>query len=370
MTVPLVSYQLRRFETSADPDFANALALYVRLTPPNSRTETAEISHWVDHFKSTFGNDFYVFGFYLNGQLVGFAEAAYFSAARLIVLDYLVIDEFHRKHNVFFEFVDHLRRFLESSHAEYRYAIAEVCYDGGSEAPTRDAVLRSRLLRLQGFRRVRALYIQPRLLIGSVETGPRADLLLFAPAPIETIPTETYLQLVRAIYYDYYLAWKTVLPNELIDYRRHLDETYAKVVKSTRTQQAIRVNGHSMNAPSERPSVHRVVSFVGQAVAVILLMLAGLLGLKSLFHLSDRAVLVLASTTVVSFIALAGIVSRNARSVFREVLGVVRAAIRKNDPNAGAGTAVVLETPGAQPALPPRASEKPNDPQPPSTQSA
>src|SRR5579872_2925022 len=122
------SYVLRRFEASSDPDFPAALLLYVRNTPVPARTDTNEITYWVDHFLERFGNPFYVFGFYRDRELVGYAEAAYLTKPHLIVLDYLVIDEPHRRNNVFFEFVDHLKQYLESAHPDYHYAVAEVCY--------------------------------------------------------------------------------------------------------------------------------------------------------------------------------------------------------------------------------------------------
>ena len=77
------SYRLKRFQSSRDPEFAAALMVYVRNTQPQIRTETNEITYWLDHFAARFGNDFYVFGFYLDEEVVGFAEAAYFREEQL-----------------------------------------------------------------------------------------------------------------------------------------------------------------------------------------------------------------------------------------------------------------------------------------------
>jgi len=68
-----------------------------------------------------------------------------------MVFDYLVIDKGSRRNNVFFEFVDHLKRYLEEAHPEYRYAVVEVCYGPGQRYPSPEACLLTRLLKVQGF---------------------------------------------------------------------------------------------------------------------------------------------------------------------------------------------------------------------------
>src|SRR5262249_34122452 len=152
---------------------------------------------------------FYVFGFYRNRQLVGYAEAAYFREERLIALDYIVIDEAHRRNNVFYEFVDHLRRYLQDAHPEYRYAYAEVGYGPAQEHPTAVSSLLTTLLKMQGFRVAQAAYFQPRLNFDYSESEMRADLLLYSAQHVDSMSVDTFLSIVHTIYYKYYLRWKT-----------------------------------------------------------------------------------------------------------------------------------------------------------------
>ena len=72
---------------------------------------------------------------------MGYAEAAYFPTERLLIFDYLVIDEIYRRNNVFFEFVDHLKRFFEDAHPNYRYAVVEVGYGVGQKHPSQESCL-------------------------------------------------------------------------------------------------------------------------------------------------------------------------------------------------------------------------------------
>ncbi len=154
----------RRFEKALDPDFAAALLLYARNTPPSSRTDTNEIAYWLERFHEHTGDYFYVFGFYRNSELVGYAEVAYLTKVQVFALDYLVIDAAQRKNNVFYEFLDHIKHHLEAAHPEYRLGVAEVCYGPGQEHPSRESSLVTRLFKIQGFKLARAPYYQPRLM--------------------------------------------------------------------------------------------------------------------------------------------------------------------------------------------------------------
>src|SRR4051812_37144291 len=103
------TYRLKRFTDSRDPDFAGALLIYVRYTPPSIRSDAREIIHWLDNLPQQLKETFYVFGFYRNRQLVGYAQATYFPTEYLYFIEYLTIDEKQRSNNVFFEMVEQIK---------------------------------------------------------------------------------------------------------------------------------------------------------------------------------------------------------------------------------------------------------------------
>jgi hypothetical protein len=322
------SYMLKRFTNANDLEFSAALLLYVRNTDPNIRTDTNEISHWLDRFSKTFEDDFYVFGFYHNRQLVGYAEAAYFRQERLFALDYLVVDESARRGGVFNEFVDSLRFFLEEAHPEYRFGFAEVAYGSDEQQPSQDSALRIRLLKMQGFRVIRAPYYQPRLMHDDAESEMRAELLIYSPSPVERIRTETYLSVVRTIYYKYYLRWKSVVPATDDEYKKHLDLLFAKIQAKVGRQQSIAVNGHrAILRPTVKKSVitvHKLVGFSAQALIVIVLLTASMLGLRLAFNINGTLFVAIYGLALLSFFAVAGIVSKDARTIFGELVSLVK----------------------------------------------
>jgi len=328
MTITSSSYRLKRFVSSHDPGFAEALLLYVRNTPPTERTDSNEIVFWLDESIKVHDWRFYVFGFYKDERLVGFAEVGYFTEEQLVVFDYLVLDESMRRNNVFYEFVDHLKRYFEATHPEYRYAVAEVCYGPNEEHPSPHARLVTRLLKLQGFRVVHAPYFQPRLLINDPESEMRANLLIYSGRGIETLRTETYLAIVRAIYFKYYLPWNSGVTDTVEPYEKHLREVYTKIEAALDGKRTILVNGHKLvlDAPEKRAQMrlNRVIAFTIQALVAIILLTAAMLCLRYVFGLSDTSFALIYVLAVCTFIALAGIVSKPARQILSDVFEFVR----------------------------------------------
>jgi hypothetical protein len=337
------TYRLKRFQKSSDPDFAAALILYVRNTAAAIRTDTNEITYWLDQFSEQFGNPFYVFGFYRDRQLVGFAEAAYFRTERLLVFDYLVIEETQRRNNVFFEFVDHLKRYFEDVHPDYRYAVLEVGYGVGQTHPSQESCLITRLLKLQGFRVIRAPYCQPRLVLDDAESQMNADLLIYSTNDLERLRTSTYLSIVRTIYYLYYLPWKTLVPGAKTGYEKHIDEMYAALETKLQKVESVVVNGHKivLKATTAKPimTIHRVVSFALQALLLVILLTAAMLGLRAIFHLSDVSFAIVYGIAIASFVVVAAMVSKDARSVFMQLIDLTKHLLPKGLPlSANAGT--------------------------------
>lgn len=327
------TYHLKRFHNSWDPDFAAAMLLYARNTAAAVRTDTNEIAYWTDHFEKRFGDPFYVFGFYRNRDLVGYAEAAYLRGTRIFALDYVVLDASHRRNNVFYEFIAHLQEFLERQHPEYQYAVVEVGFGPGLKHPSRESSLLVRLLKLQGFHIVHAPYVQPRLRSNDAESEMIGHLMVYMPGEVEALHTDTYLRIVKALYYDYYLRWKTVVPAGQSAYAQHLDRLYETVRAGVRGRRTILVNGHRTllagSTPRQAMTVHKIVLFVGQAASVVLLLTVALLGIRAAFGLSNATFAAIYGLAIVSFLGLAGIVSRDARSIFTELLHMAERLLRR-----------------------------------------
>src|SRR6185369_7346143 len=91
--LPMVTYRLDRFRSASDPSFLDAIAIYLRNTPPASRTDSNEIAYWLEHYEDSLPVEFYAFGFFADGEVIGYAEVAYMCKVQVFAVDYLVIEE-------------------------------------------------------------------------------------------------------------------------------------------------------------------------------------------------------------------------------------------------------------------------------------
>lgn len=322
-------YELRRFTKSTQPDFGAAMILYAQNMPDTLRTNTNEIASWLDDPPPAFAGKFYTFGFYRNKKLIGFSEVSYFDASRIFVCDYIVIDKPQRTNGAFSEFVDQLRTYLEALHPQYRYAIAEVGY-GNEPQPPPESRLLQRLLKNHEFRIVRASYFQPRLALDHSESEMRAHILILSNnASATQIKSETYLHIVHTIYYNYYLPWYSTSPEVAKGYRKHLDRLYAQIKSEIKRKQFVPINGHNrvLEAPENketRGAERSLVKFTTQSFIVVISTTGALAVMRSALHLSDGFTFELFGAVILSFLAIASIVSKDARFAFTHVMAFAR----------------------------------------------
>jgi hypothetical protein len=71
-------------------------------------------------------------------------------------------------------------------------------------------------------------------------------------------------------------------------------------------------------------TVHRLVGFAAQALVVIVLLTASMLGLRLAFNISGSLLIIIYGIALLSFFAVAGIVSKDARAIFGELVALVK----------------------------------------------
>src|SRR2546421_2294428 len=97
-------YRLRRFKRSTDRDYKLALSIYLSNISAGSRTNSNEITYWLDNYETFFGDGFYICGFYSESELAGYTQFVFFRNRRLLFFDYLVLHENYRTHGEYFQF--------------------------------------------------------------------------------------------------------------------------------------------------------------------------------------------------------------------------------------------------------------------------
>lgn len=327
------SYELRRFEDATAPDFMAALQLYRQYTPASVRTSTNEIVYWLSNYEKQGGDELFLFGFFLNDDLVGYAQLVLFTQANFLIIDYLVIDERRRSLNVFFEFFEHIKAYLLDHGYEPRFAVAEVAHYSMEEAIQGEAKMMARLLKFAGFRAVKAPYYQPMLGTSNYESKMRATLLMFSIDPLQTLRRETYLQIVRSVYYDHYLRWYSMYDQLRPLYRQHIDELWKEIEQWAESQETVDLSGHANGFDARLKTIqveHREAGrFARISILWILLSTITLVLLIYLTSVSTRDLLLVFGALFLAYILIVSIFSEEARAVAFKVLDFIQPLVGK-----------------------------------------
>jgi len=266
-------YELKRFKQSDDKDFTKALTLYSANIEPRLRTDTREIIYWVDNYAKKFLDKFFVFGFYLNNEIIGFAELAYFIEEKLIFVDYIVIDKNYRRNNTFYEFVEQIKEYLTNVEIVFDFVIAEV---GGFDEKEPAVTTRSliRLLKMSGFGVIKNNYWHPRLGKNNYESELLSILMLYTSNDLKTLKKDTYLLLLNTIYYKHYKRWYDIFlsESEQIEYTKNLLELISKTEYELRKKDIIEINGYP-NSYSSGSNINKFpkYTYLAKIVAVFAL---------------------------------------------------------------------------------------------------
>jgi hypothetical protein len=326
------TYELERIRDPG-PALTDALSLYSRHVSSAIRTATNDIVFWASEYNRRFGDELFLFALRLNGQIVGFAEMVFFSEQQLLVIDYMVIKEGHRHHSAFFQFADHIRDYLDTHGVRFNAAVTEIGNFSEGDQPSDESRKLIRLLKLLGFGVLKARYYQPPLGLSNPESLMRSTLMILRDDSRDAIKRETFLRIVRTIYYSHYLRWYEPLPGcDSSAYRKEIDGLFA-LVESHAPEGSVRINGWPDMCPDQHdgdPAGGLVLASSGAYVAMVLCVILVLAWVGFAFNLGCRSLAVLVVISLVTVLAILSVFSRRAMGVFNKVLASLHRLLRRS----------------------------------------
>jgi len=231
-----VKYKIKRFTSSKNKDFVKALSIYASNTAPALKTNTNEICYWLDRISNRKQDrQLYVLGYYKNDEIIGFAQFMYIESKRIIIVDYMAIEESERKSGTFYALIDFIQEYLNQLGLDCDYILTEIGYLTGTNIPSRTSQTLIRLVKMVGFGLINAEYFQPQLDPDNVESRMRAQLMLYARPPLSEIRRETYLSLIKGIYFDHYIEWYVPFKTsaEIKAYSNDIEKLFHRIKSKT-----------------------------------------------------------------------------------------------------------------------------------------
>jgi len=224
-------FGIRRLEKSSDSDYASALKIYNETTPYEIKTNTNEITFWIDRKDSTDPFEPMFFALYYSEKLVGFAMMTYMKAQRIAILEYISLEAQYRVNTVFFVYINLLENYLNINQYDVAFIINEVSNRRNGHDIDKESQMFAKLLCIEGYRKIDALYMTPPLGTNNFESSFNAYLFIKSTGEVYALEKQTFLEIVKTIYFEYFLVWyRHVLPqNEIDSYRNILTRSFDNI---------------------------------------------------------------------------------------------------------------------------------------------
>lgn len=324
-------YKLKRFTSSSDKDFVKALKIYIENTDPNIVISTNEICHGVDFYNERFTDaDFTAVGLYLNKVLIGYCQFVYFKEEQLVFIDYLVIEKNYRGNNTFYSFIEKIREYFDVKSYYPSYFVTEVSLQGAMNESEYTSKTRNliRLLKMNNFGVIGSPYFQPMLGLSNYESNLQAVLMLYPAEEHRVIKKETFLMMLKTIYFKHYERWYTMVAlneKDTKDYSLHLYDLFGKINEKLKNTPSIKLNSYSdtfyekgVSKPERAPK--KVLYFLVGFVALIAFLGVIAFLLRSVFKMEYKDQFYFLISVSVLYLMILSIFSDKASKILNKAL--------------------------------------------------
>lgn len=228
-----IRFSIKRLLKTTDQDYIKALQIYTDTTPVDIKTNSNEISYWLNKSKD---NDLFeplYFAIYCDNDVIGFAMMSYLKSSKIIVIEYMALLESYRINSVFFPVLNLLFNYLEINSYDINYYVNEVSNKNDGESVDRESKLFKKMICMESFGKIEAPYYTLPLGVNNFESSFDAYLYVRTKDSISAINKDTYLHIIHSIYYDYFQEWYVpfLTDNELQNYKTIIDTTYKRIVQ-------------------------------------------------------------------------------------------------------------------------------------------
>lgn len=204
-------------------------------TPKEIRTNSNEITYWLDRKVLDKSFEMMIFVLYLDNSLIGFSQITYIKSQQIVILDYISLKSPYRVNSVFLVFLSMIQNYLISTGKQITYYIAEIGNKDKGKNIDRESAFYKRVICLENFGQVMNKYYNIPLGIDNYESEFEALMYIKTNDNISYINKETFHSIVHAICYEYYYVWYSAFLNDedLTLYKDKLDKCFHDIKKNS-----------------------------------------------------------------------------------------------------------------------------------------
>ncbi len=236
------NFKIKRFISSDDRDYIKALKIYNDTIPVETKTNTNEITYFLD-LKEKRSREMFFFGLYYNDEIIGYIESAYLSQTKTIILDYITLKNEFNINGIFYPLFSLFQQYFSENLIDYDYIVTEVSIRSIEENVDKESYYSRKLLQAEDFRIIDVPYPQPQLGLNNFESNFNLRLMIKSLNSITNLKTDTFKAIVKDIYFNHYLDWyKSFMSDvESLNYENHLLEQFEKIENNIKAQETIRL---------------------------------------------------------------------------------------------------------------------------------
>jgi hypothetical protein len=229
---------------STDEDYIKALKIYNETTPNVIKTDTNEITIWLNKKEDNTVFELLLFILYLDEKIIGFAMMSYIKKTHIVIIDYIALYDNYRINAIYFPYVSLLQNYLNENSFDVTFIVNEVSNKGNGENIDKESRLLKKVFFFFFFAKIEAKYYTPPLGIKNHESCFEAFLYVKSNEKLKKISKRTYIDIVSSIYYDYFFTWYEAIfsdPAKLSDYKHKLDSYFNDIQNAIKNVQSFEI---------------------------------------------------------------------------------------------------------------------------------
>lgn len=236
-------FRIRRIQKVTDEEYIAALRIYNETTPFEIRTETNEMNYWLSVNTENDIFELYMFILYLDEKMIGLSMTTYIKRSKVVVDEYLAVLEQYRINTIFLVYLSLIQSYYKENNIDYSYYVTEISNKNFGKNINRESQISLKVLCAEEFGKINAPYYALPLGLENHESNFEAVLYLKTNDTIKSISRETYLQIIRSIYYDYSYTWykKFMTSEELAIYKREVDRNFQLISQKVNNGDSVSV---------------------------------------------------------------------------------------------------------------------------------
>jgi len=205
-------FSIKRVTKSTDDGYLEALKIYNETTPVDIKTNTNEITEWLDTSTPSTKFELIIFVLYLDDKVTGFAMLSYLRGRKILIHDYLQLQDMYRLNVTFFAYISLIYSYFKEKSYDINFYVTEISNKNNGVEIEKESLLFRKLLCLEEFGLADAPYQTLSLGLNHHESS--YDAWIYVKKSGDTISSmakETYINIIKGIYFDYYETWYTPL---------------------------------------------------------------------------------------------------------------------------------------------------------------